>query len=190
MNGETGLVLAYLELGGILAPLAFILIHILRPFLFIPVVVMCMAGGVLFGAVFGTAFSLIGLTISSFSLYFLLKRFPILHRRLRRIKIKWFGPYKNLTGGQIAVLKMIPFIHFQLLCFCLIERKGNFREYAGSSFFTNLPVAVFYTVFGKSFQQISPAAFLLFLLVLTVLIVVLREKFAVIKWKDFFKAAS
>ncbi|MDE5052299.1 hypothetical protein NDK25_07960 [Niallia taxi] len=48
------------EIGGVLAPIAMILFHTLRQVLFIPPVLVCIAGGVLFGVTFGTIYSVIG----------------------------------------------------------------------------------------------------------------------------------
>lgn len=183
-------VLNLVQMSGILAPIIFILFHTLRQFFFIPVIVVCLAGGLLFGAVFGSIYSLIGLTLSSFVVYFLLRIFPSFHKKLQEFKVKWFGPYANFTTGQISVLKLVPFMHYQLLCFCLMERKKTFHEYALSSLYTNIPVVVFYTVFGQFFKHFSPTMGVVFLIGLTVLIIAFREKFVIIKWKDFFKATS
>lgn len=190
MDDQASFVFAFLEMSGLFAPVAFIAFHSVRQFLFIPVVVVCMAGGLLFGAVLGTVYSLIGLTISSFFVYFLLKFFPSFHQKILQIKQKWFGHYSNFTPGQVAVLKLIPFMHYQLLSFCLMERKKNFREYAAGSFLTNIPVVIFYTVFGQFFKQFSPSLAMILLVALSILIVILREKVVVIKWKDFFNAAA
>ncbi|WP_033828230.1 TVP38/TMEM64 family protein [Bacillus andreraoultii] len=186
MDGSTSLILSFVEMGGLFAPIAFILFHIVRQFLFIPVVVVCLAGGLLFGSVFGIIFSIIGLTLSSVLLFFILRIFPTVHSKLHHIKLKWFGPYMNLTRGQIALLKLIPFMHFQLLSYCLLERNPDFRDYVVNSLYTNIPVVVFYTVFGQFFNHFSPTMAVMFLLALSALIVLLREKFIVIKWQDFF----
>lgn len=188
LDEKAALVLSFIETSGIFAPIFFIFFHTFRQFLFIPVVVVCMAGGLLFGTVYGAIFSLIGLTMSSFVIYFLLKMFPSLHNKLNMIKRKWFGPYSNFTSGQVAVLKLIPFMHFQLLSFSLMERKRSFSEYAYSSFLTNIPVAIFYTVFGQFLKAFSPSMAIIVLVALTVLIIALREKIVVIKWRDFFRA--
>ncbi|MCU9614162.1 VTT domain-containing protein [Caldibacillus lycopersici] len=188
MDDKASFVISFLEVSGIFAPIAFIAFHTFRQFLFVPVVVVCLAGGLLFGTVFGSIFSLVGLTFSSLMFYFILKMFPRVHKKLFEIKRKWFGPYSNFTSGQVAVLKLIPFMHYQLLCFCLMERQKSFSEYAFASFMTNIPVVIFYTVFGQFFKQFSPSMAIIVLIALSVLIVVLREKVVVIKWKDFFKA--
>ena len=61
MNEDLSLLLIMVEAGGIFAPVAFILFHLLRSFLFIPVSIVVIAGGVLFGTVWGTIYSVIGL---------------------------------------------------------------------------------------------------------------------------------
>ncbi|WAA10192.1 TVP38/TMEM64 family protein [Fervidibacillus albus] len=188
MNEQADYVLSFLEMSGIFAPIAFIVFHTLRPFLFIPVVVVCLAGGLLFGTVFGSVFSLVGLTLSSFVLYLLLILFPGVTNKLSSIKQRWFGPYTKFTPGQITVLKLIPFIHFQLLSFCLFEHRKNFSEYATLSFLTNIPVVIFYTTFGQFLKQFTPFIILLILLALTVFIIVFRERMVVIKWNEFFKS--
>ena len=85
-----------------------------------------MAGGILFGSLLGTIYSLIGLLLSSACFYFLIGRFPKTHERISQLKRKWFGEYRNLTVAQTAVLRLIPFIHFHLLNFCLMEKNRQF----------------------------------------------------------------
>ncbi|MEI5905511.1 VTT domain-containing protein [Bacillus spongiae] len=187
MDSKTMLLFSFVETWGILAPLAFILFHVLRQFLFIPVILVCMAGGVLFGSLLGTLYSIIGLTLLS-SLFFIgIHKFPKFYEKLLLMKNKWFGPHARLTVGQITVLRLIPFVHYQLLNVCLMERRKGFKEYVKSSFLTNLPLAFFYTVFGEFISEFTPSMIVLILLALGVLLYVLREKVTVMKWKEFFQ---
>lgn len=179
-----------IEAGGWLAPVAFILFHLLRQFLFIPVPVVCMAGGVLFGTIWGTVFSMIGLLAVSFIFYVLINRMPNTHERLSKIRKRWFGEYRNLTVGQIAVLRLIPFVHYQLLNFCLLERNKNVKAYMKGSWLTIIPLAFFYTVFGEFISSFTPTMIIIILFALTVLVYLLREKMTVIKWREFFKATG
>jgi len=188
MDDQWSLLVAFVEASGFFAPLAFIFFHILRQVLFVPVVIVCIAGGLLFGSILGFVYSLIGLTLSSLIIFFLLKKTPRLYKKLQQIKDRWFGIHAHLTTGQIAVLKLIPFMHFQLLSFCLFERKKTLLDYLKGSFLTNIPLAFFYTVFGQFIKTFTPAMAILVLSALTILLVILREKVVVIKWKDFFKA--
>ncbi|MBY0124034.1 TVP38/TMEM64 family protein [Bacillus sp. S/N-304-OC-R1] len=188
MDDQLSLLFVMVETAGFLAPIAFIVFHILRQFLFIPVPLVCLTGGILFGSLFGSILSIIGLMLSSILFYFLINRMPKTHAKLSNLKKRWFGEYRNLSVGQVAVLRLIPFIHYHLLNFCLIERNRSFRDYVKNSWITNLPLAVFYTVFGEFISQFTPSMILIILVSLGILVFVLREKVTVIKWKEFFKA--
>lgn len=182
------MLLAVVETGGILAPIAFILLHFFRQFFFIPVAVICVAGGVLFGTVAGTIYSIVGLLLSSLLFYFLISRMPKTHTKLSLIKKKWFGEYRNLTTSQVAVLRLIPFIHYQLLSFCLLERYRSLKDYMRASFFTNLPLAFFYTIFGEFISRFTPTLIIIIIIAISILTYTLREKITVIRWREFFKA--
>ena len=186
MNERLVAALAIMEASGYIAPFLFILFHILRQFLFIPVALVCMAGGVLFGSLFGTLYSLIGLTLLSITFYFVIGRFPAFYQRLLRLKEKWFGRSAALTTGQIAILRLIPFVHYQLLNLCLLERKPKIKSFARASLISNIPLAFFYTVFGQYIKRFSPPILAMILLALVVLFYLLREKVRVFEWREFF----
>lgn len=190
MNEDLSLLLVLAETGGVFAPLAFILFHLLRSFIFIPVTVVVIAGGVLFGTVWGTIYSLIGLMGVSLFFFIFIERMPKTNERLIKLKNRWFGEYRNLTVGQIALLRLIPFIHYHLLSFCLMQRKPGFKEYMKASFITNIPIALFFTIFGEYISQFTPSIIILLLIALTCLIYLLREKQNIIKWRVFFKSPS
>ena len=146
-----------IEVGGIWAPVVFIFFHIFRQFLFIPVSLVCMAGGMLFGSVFGTIFSLFGLILSSILFYFVIGKLPKTHEKLSRLRKKWFGEFRNVTVAQSAILRLIPFIHFHLLNFCLLEKNRSFNTYLKNSVLSNLPFAFFYSVFGQFIREFTPS---------------------------------
>lgn len=181
------LLFVFVESTGVLAPAAFILLHLLRPFLLIPVQVICIVGGILFGALFGTLYSLIGLSCLSIIFYFLFKKMPSTFKKVINLKEKWLGNKVNFTIGQIAILRLIPIINFHLLSLCIIEITRNFRQYLKSSIVTNIPLALFYTVFGQFIREFTSTMILVILLSLTLLFYLLREKQVIIKWNEFFK---
>jgi len=188
MNEDMSLLFVLIEAGGVFAPLAFILFHLLRSFLFIPVPVVLISGGVLFGTLWGTVYSVIGLMGVSLLFYVFIDRMAKTQDRLVKIKVRWFGEYRNLTVGQIAILRLIPFVHYHLLSFCLKQKTPLFKNYLKASLLTNLPIAIFYTSFGEYISYFTPSIIILFLLVLTALVYLLREKHNTIKWREFFKA--
>ncbi|MFC8572405.1 TVP38/TMEM64 family protein, partial [Heyndrickxia sporothermodurans] len=94
--------------------------------------------------------------------------------------------YAKLTIGQIAILRLIPFFHYHLLNICLLERNPTFKSYLKGSFVTNIPLVVFYTVFGQFISRFTPSLIIIILIALSILFFILREKVIVMKWKEFF----
>ncbi|WP_234987223.1 TVP38/TMEM64 family protein [Bacillus sinesaloumensis] len=181
------LLFVFIESTGLLAPFIFIGMHLIRPILFIPVPVVCIVGGILFGSLFGTIYSLLGLTMLSIVFYFLYRQVPRVAQKIDNLKQKWLGDKVNFTIGQIAILRLIPFINFHLLSLCIKDVTRNFREYTKGSFYTNIPVALLYTVFGQFIREFSTTVIIAILLALTLLFYLLREKQVIIKWHEFFK---
>ncbi len=189
MDEQLLVMLSIVQNSGFFAPLLFILFHVVRQFMFIPVAIVCMAGGMMFGSVLGTIYSLIGLLLLSATFYFCIGKLPGTYRKLMRIKHKWFGMQK-MTVGQIAVVRLIPLIHYQLLNICLLERKPHFRGFMKGAFLTNLPLAFFYTFFGEFITRFSPMVMIGIISSLILLFYLLREKVVTVKWETFFSERS
>lgn len=179
-----------LRMGGMLAPLIFIMIHLARPLLFLPVVFVCMSGGILFGMVAGSIYSFIGMTLSSLFFYQMAKWMPKSFAKLLKIKAKLLGRHSRLTVPQIACLRLIPFMHFHLLSLCLFEASADFKDYAKKCLMTNLPVAVVYTTLGEWISRLPLIYGVLFLILLVPLLYLLRKKQTLIKWQEFFQPGT
>lgn len=182
----TSSVLTAIQTTGFFAPLVFILFHLIRQFFLIPTAVICVAGGVLFGAELGSMYSVIGLTGASITFFLFSKVFPTLIQRFVKMKVKWLGTYTNLSVSQIIILRMIPFINFSLISLCILEKAKTFGRYAKLSFLTHIPSAICFTFLGASIQALSPAYIIAILFVLVFLVYFFREKQVMIKWNDFF----
>lgn len=178
--------LNYVELGGLFAPLLFICFHLLRPLFFIPVVFICISGGIFFGPIAGSFYSLIGITISSILFYWIYLRMPNGLNRILRLKKRFFGEHRELTKAQIVLLRLVPFIHFHLLSLCLIEISSSFKEYTKASLLTNIPLAFIYTSIGGTIANLSPYTISVLMALLLVFLYLLRRKEIIIKWEDFF----
>lgn len=190
MDEVSALFFDVLQTGGMFAPIAFILFHVLRQFVFVPVGVVCMIGGVFFGAVYGTLYSLIGLMLVSICFYVLFKQVPSLFKKVLRLKQKYFRRKTAFSFGQLTVLRLVPFVHFHLISLCLIEMTSGFREYMKASLMANMPLAVVYTMFGQWIGHLSPQWVVVCMFIVLTLLYVLRKKELVIKWDDFFQARS
>ncbi|WP_246941066.1 TVP38/TMEM64 family protein [Bacillus pinisoli] len=186
MNEKMTMLFAFLESSGIWAPVVFLLFHSFRQFLFIPVTVLCIVGGILFGSILGTVYSLIGLTVSCIMFYFFYQSMPKTFTKIKRMKEKWLGDRVTLTVGQIAILRCVPFMQYHLLSLIMLERKRNFFSFTKQSLLTNIPVAIVYTYFGQTIRNLSPTVIVFTLFFFTLLFYLFREKQIKIKWKDFF----
>ncbi|HET7627838.1 MAG TPA: VTT domain-containing protein [Bacillales bacterium] len=175
-----------LQTSGMFAPFAFILLHLARQFVFVPVSLICMIGGVFFGAVYGTVYSVIGLTLASICFYFFFKRSPAFFKKLGKWKKKAFRNRRPLSFGQMAILRLIPFVHFHLISLCIIEAASGFKDYTKHSFYANVPLAFFYTACGQWIGRLSPETILVVFAVLFVLFYLLRKREWIVKWDDFF----
>ena len=173
-----------------MAPIMFVLFHVLRQLLLIPVAVVCLAGGMLFGPVLGSVLSLMGLWLSSVVFYFMISKMPSLQQKLERLDERTLKFGGRINVFQASVLRLIPFIHFQLLNFYLMGNSRRFSQYAKAAFWTNIPLAFFYTIFGHSIASFSIEMGFIVLVALAGLIFFMREKKVVIKWSHFFSQSE
>ena len=183
-------VITYIELGGLFAPLLFICFHLLRPFFFLPVVFICISGGIIFGPVAGSFYSLIGITLSSIIFYGIYKKLPKSINRVLRVKKRLLGENTELTRAQIVLLRLVPFIHFHLLSLCLIEISTGFRDYTKASLLSNIPLALIYTSVGGTLSSLTPLTITIFMSLLLIFLYLLRKKEIIIKWQDFFSITA
>lgn len=77
-------------------------------------------------------------------------------------------------------------IHYQLLSFCVYERKSSFKDFMFASFLTNIPFVIFYTIFGEYVGEFDTVTGLILISVFLLLAYLLREKITFIKWREFF----
>jgi len=182
--------LDWIRVAGIWAPLLFITLHLMRPLLFLPVVLLCITGGLLFGSFMGTIYSLIGITLSSLLFYQMRHWLPGPFQKVSALKMKLLGKHKELSVQQIALLRLIPFMHFFLLSLCIYEISPDFKQYARTSLLTNMPLALLYTLFGKGLSQLPPIVLIACLFLLIPALYLLRKKQASIRWSEFFQPGT
>lgn len=186
MEDALSLLLIAVEHGGWYAPVLFILFHVFRQFVFIPPAAVCIAGGLLFGVFQGIIYSLIGLAGASVLFYFLMKQIPEMMNKLSTLKRRLVGRFRDLTVTQVALLRLVPVIHYQLLSFCLYEKKSSFKDFMLTSFLANIPFVIFYTVFGEYVGNFDLLTGIIMMMLLLLLAYLLREKIIFIKWREFF----
>lgn len=162
----------FIENAGWLAPVFFLLLHLLRPFLFLPVIAVCVFGGVAFGFLQGAVLSYIGLMLMSAIIYWMLNRMPEFHAKMTKMKNRIFSD-RTLSVGQVMLLRIMPFVHFQLLCFYLMDMTKSFKEYMYYSAIGLTLPAIVYTAFGESITELPWYMTLAFLFVLIAIFLVI-----------------
>lgn len=190
MDDAWSMLLVVIEAGGWYAPVIFILFHVFRQFVFVPPAVVCIAGGLIFGVVPGIVYSLLGLSGASILFYLLMRQIPEMMKKLSRLKKRLVGRFRDLTVAQVALLRLVPVIHYQLLSFCLYERKNSFKDFMFASFLANIPFVIFYTIFGEYIGEFDTITGLILMSVFMLLAYLLREKITFIKWREFFDSTQ
>ena len=175
MDNHVESFIQFIENSGWLGPFFYILLHLIRPMLFIPVLLLSLASGVLFGGVFGSIYTFIGLLTSSISFYFLMMYIPWLHKRLSRLKEKVLKKDPDLNVWQLTAFRLVPFIHFHVLSFYLLEKSENFRDYVRQTMITIVPMSIVYTTIGHLLYDLNIYGLLIVGTLLLVLMIVSRN---------------
>lgn len=137
----------FIDSVGWFAPPLFVLLHVLRPLLFLPVIVVCIAGGVLFGFWQGALYNFLGLGAMNIVFYFIISKMPKFEAKMKKLKNKVL-PDRTISVGQVMILRIMPFVHFHLLSFYLLEMTKDFKEYLYYALLGVLLPSIIYTAFG------------------------------------------
>jgi uncharacterized membrane protein YdjX (TVP38/TMEM64 family) len=136
--------------SGFVAPMVFMALYAVAAVFFLPGSAMTLAGGALFGPVWGTFYSLTGATVGA-SLAFLIARYLASDW----VAKKTGGRLKQLISGVesegwrfVAFVRLVPLFPFNLLNYALGLTKIRFLHYVLASYICMLPGAFAYTYLG------------------------------------------
>lgn len=146
---------AWVEGAGAAGPLVFMALYALATVLFLPGSVLTLAGGALFGPVWGTLWNLTGATLGA-SLAFLISRYLGADWVTRRA-----GPrLQRLNDGVtsegwrfVAFVRLVPLFPFNLLNYALGLTRIPFLAYVLASWVFMLPGAIAYTWLGYAGRE-------------------------------------
>ena len=142
---------------GMLAPAIYMLLYTVAPVMFLPGLPITIAGGILFGPVWGVIYSIIGATAGA-SAAFLISRYVARDW----VQTKLTGPrWQKLeqsvekNGWKIvAFTRLIPLFPFNLLNYAFGLMSIRFLPYAITSFVCMLPACIAFIVFSSSLPDI------------------------------------
>jgi len=135
---------------GAAGPLVFMLIYAVGTVLFLPGSVITLAGGALFGPVWGTLYNLTGATLGA-TLAFLIARYLA----GSWVEQKSGGRIKQLKNGVeaegwrfVAFVRLVPLFPFNVLNYALGLTRIRLSHYVLASYLCMLPGALAYTYLG------------------------------------------
>ena len=132
---------------GILAPLVFIVLFVMRPFILLSSALVAMLGGLLFGWLNGASYVLIGALLSGSFEFWFIRRFA--GEKIRQ-RVKERAPDILKVTEQhgfltIFLVRVIPNVAFDLQNCALALTPARFWPYFWGTFFGCLPAIAFLT---------------------------------------------
>jgi len=141
--------------AGVAGPFIFMLLYIIGTVLFFPGAVLTLAGGAIFGPVWGTLYNLTGATIGA-GIAFLLARYLASDW----VEKKAGGRLAQLKSGVeeegwrfVAFVRLVPIFPFNVLNFALGLTRIKFWHYLLTSYICMFPGAVAYTYLGYAGRE-------------------------------------
>ncbi len=138
---------------GALAPAVYILVYTLAPVFFLPGLPITIVGGILFGPVWGVAYTITGATAGA-CLAFLVSRHAArgwIESRLAGSRWRKLDQEVEKHGWKVvAFTRLIPVFPFNLLNYAFGLTKIRFLDYAVATFICMLPACIAFIVFSSS----------------------------------------
>ncbi len=154
-NFDADALQAWVANAGAGAPLVFMAIYALATVLFLPGSVLTLAGGALFGPVWGTLWNLTGATIGA-ALSFLIARYLGADWVSRRsgTRLQRLNEGVSSEGWRfVAFVRLVPVFPFNLLNYALGLTRISFFTYVVASWIFMLPGAIAYTWLGYAGRE-------------------------------------
>ena len=145
--------------AGMAGPLLFMVLYALATVLFLPGSVLTLAGGALFGPLWGTFYNLTGATLGA-AFAFLVARYLASDWVQARVGTGTDGRVGRLVKGVeaegwrfVAFTRLVPLFPFNLLNYALGLTRIPFLQYLVATYFCMLPGAVAYTYLGYAGEE-------------------------------------
>jgi uncharacterized membrane protein YdjX (TVP38/TMEM64 family)/rhodanese-related sulfurtransferase len=150
-----GVLEAWVQRFGVAGPLVFMAIYALGTVLFLPGSVLTLAGGALFGPVWGALYNLTGAAAGA-ALAFLMARYLAsdwVHRRARGWTAQLVEGVEQEGWRFVAFVRLVPLFPFNLLNYALGLTRISLAQYIVASYLFMLPGAIAYTYLGYAGRE-------------------------------------
>lgn len=156
---------------GFRGKLLFFALASIRPFIFMPVTVFFVTGGLIFGIAEGAFWAIAGLTISSTICYWLAYRFQCLFHRI--VKEKYIRKVQEAAAtnlvSKIFSLRVTPGMPFDIISYASGLTNISYRKFIVGTFLGAVPKGVLYTYLGDNMDNyLSPETITVYSLLLAI----------------------
>jgi uncharacterized membrane protein YdjX (TVP38/TMEM64 family) len=159
---------------GWFAPFLYIILYTFRPVILFPASILSLTGGLAFGSVWGSLFTLIGATTGAVLSFFIARK---LGKNLA--EKEWTGKsaiiQKQLEEKgffYVLLLRLIPIVNFDMISYLAGVSKVNFRGFLFGTIIGIVPGTIAYNFLGASFVDgdwvTIVLAFAIFILVMII----------------------
>lgn len=167
----------WIEKGGVFAPLIYILLFAILPIFLFPVPVLALAGGIAFGLIKGSIYTLIGAAINCMAM-FLIARYvgkeeidKLVDRKLSdNMKKRIYGNDKSIAFF-IFILRLIPIVPYNVINYMSGLSNVSLKNYAIASILGIIPGTIVFLNMGDKSSNISSNDFIISVVLLVLLIV-------------------
>jgi uncharacterized membrane protein YdjX (TVP38/TMEM64 family) len=168
---------------GLFAPILFILLYTVRPLIFFPASILSIAGGLAFGALMGTIYTIIGATLGAVLSF-------IVSRKLGRniANKEWKGNAQIIQvqmekNGFLYVLlfRFLPILNFDLISYLAGISKVRFTSFFFGTLIGIIPGTFAYNFLGSSIVSGNPKIIIgavLVFVVVTIVPLIVRKRFS------------
>lgn len=164
---------------GVFAPIVYIILYALRPLILFPASVLSIAGGLAFGPVWGTIYTLIGASASGMTAFFLSRRFGTKVVKLDSQREKFRQQMENNGFLYVLILRLIPIFNFDLISYLAGLTSIRWIPFLLATAVGILPGTFAYNFLGSSFASANKWILAIAILVfglLTIIPFLLRKK--------------
>ncbi|ABR46291.1 SNARE associated Golgi protein [Alkaliphilus metalliredigens QYMF] len=146
----------FVQDAGVWGVLVYILINTIRPFLFIPTAALFITGGIIFGAVQGSIYNLIGLICACSLAYFVARKFEGPFRKLvgEKYVSKLYGVEGRKAVKALFIMRVTPGFPIDPISFGAGLVNMNYRKFFLGTLLGIAPKAIIYTFLGDQIDNL------------------------------------
>ncbi len=170
---------AWISTFGVFAPIAYMFVWALLPIFFFPVPVLALAGGLSFGLIEGTVFTLIGAIINSSLMFIIAKvlaKDMVRNYLEKKLPEKWWKIFMESEGRQgfiiIFICRLIPIMPYNVINYAAGLTNISFLNYSLATAIGILPGTLVFINVGDKLLDVKSPEFVVSIILLIMLMVV------------------